>query len=226
MQVPAHDQRARHLAVQRLERRLLALDLGHAAVQADAVADLGCGQHLHQPRGQQLRIAQLKGIERPVPADLPRQRGKEHRQPLDQRWRPPRPATARQRRDLEHQRAGLCARDLRGKAATNSRVAMAASRKCGLGTFPRPSSSRITRIADQRRRLHHEAEIIRHLVGVAPIFDGGDRRVEGPVEADRSQQRDLRIGRQTLAAQRHLRMHARRRRARASRERTTTTCRA
>src|SRR5512139_3200344 len=38
MQVPAHDERPRRVAVERPERRLLAFDLGHAVVQADAVA--------------------------------------------------------------------------------------------------------------------------------------------------------------------------------------------
>jgi hypothetical protein len=77
-----------------------------------------------------------------------------------------------------------------------------------VGHLPPPLLVAHHGIADQRRRLHDKAEMIRHLLRIALVLHRGDGRIEGPVEADRAQQRDLRIGRQALLAERDLRIDA------------------
>ena len=78
-----------------------------------------------------------------MPAQFLRQGGEERRQPLDHRPGFLDQAT-RQRRHLEDQRARLGAEAFEAGHEPSHRPAMAASRKCGLGAFPRPSSPRIT----------------------------------------------------------------------------------
>ena len=60
MQVPAHHQITRLLAIQRPERNLLTLDLGHAVVQSDAISNIGTREHAHKARCQQPGITQFQ----------------------------------------------------------------------------------------------------------------------------------------------------------------------
>jgi hypothetical protein len=169
-------------------------------VQADAVADAGRRQHLHQTRREEFGIAQLEGVERPLLAQFLRQGGKEGREALDQ-CRRLFDQAARQWRHLEDQRPRLGAKAFQTRhdefAGSDGGV-----EEVRVGHLSPPLVVAHHGITDQRRRLHDEAEMVRHLLCVALVLHRGDRRIERAVEADRAQQRDLRIGRQALLAER------------------------
>ena len=139
-------------------------------------------------------------------AELPRQGGEERGQALDERGALF-DQSARQRRDLEDQGARLGAKAFEAGydelAGGNGGV-----EEVGIGHLPSALLVAHHRIANQRRRLHNETEMIRHLMGIALVFDHGERRVERAIETDGAQQGDLGIGRQALAAQRRLRVNA------------------
>ena len=141
-----------------------------------------------------------------MPAQFLRQGGEERRQPLDQGRRLLDQA-ARQRRDLEDQRARLGAEAFQ---AGHDELAGGDGgvEEVRIGHLPSPLLVAHHGVADQGRRLHDEAEVVRHLLRVALVLDRRDRRIERPVEADRAQQRDLGIGGQALLAERVLRMDA------------------
>ena len=92
-----------------------------------------------------------------MPAELPRQGGEERRQPLDQRRRLLDQA-ARQRRDLEDQRTRLGAEAFE---AGHDELAGGDGgiEEVRVGHLPPPLLVAHHRIADQRRRLHDEAEM-------------------------------------------------------------------
>ena len=193
---PAHQQ-------ERVARGVADLDLArerrHRRVDHEARRGAGLLQHVGQGARQELARPQLDRVRGPAG-----QRGQERGQALGEGGG--RAALgASQRRELEQHDAELVTEPLAGRV--NHR---------GLGDGARekvrvPREPAVPRgLLDGARphqvlpRLDHEAEVVRHLVREVREVGGGERGVEGAVDADGAQQRVGRVGGEPVACQRRL----------------------
>ncbi len=185
VQTPAHDQRPEPTFVQQRERFCLTPWIGHACMNADAISDPCIAQHADKPRRQHDGVAQFNRIA--TFTRQRRQRVEERGQALeecgwidDQR--------IRQRRNLEHERAGFFTQtgDARlhefidGNLRVQERGVVA-----GGGAFVATDGG----IGDGSGRLDDEAEVRRHLVRIARVVGYRQRPVERTVYRYTSQQR-------------------------------------